>query len=183
MHALPQYNALVLNADYSPKQIWPLSTWDFEHTMKKVLSGRVAVVAEYDAVLRSQSGFTYRPPSVVALKNYVKVPAKVPFNRSTILMRDGFECQYCGDSLNLSEMTLDHVVPRSKGGPTSYENIVSCCMACNTRKADKQHMRPRKAPKAPDPRALLKQHQGKIKALHQTWIDCLYWSGLLEQDA
>lgn len=181
MNTAPNCPALVLNADYAPLQIWPLSTWDFERTMRNVLKGRVSVVAEYDTVLRSPT-MSYRPPSVVALKSYVKVPSKVPFSRMNILLRDGFACQYCGVDLKLNEMTFDHVVPRAKGGATSYANIVCCCSTCNSRKADKTDMRPRRIPDEPDARNFWKAKPAQIATLHQTWLDALYWSGVLEQN-
>ena len=180
MNTAPNYPALVLNADYAPLQIWPLSTWDFERTLRNVLKKRVAVVSEYDTVFRSPT-LEYRPPSVVALKTFVKVPDRVPFSRINILLRDGFSCQYCGAGLNLKEMTFDHVVPRAKGGGTSYDNIVSCCSDCNARKADRTDMRPRRMPSRPDPREFWKSRPAQVNSLHKTWIDCLYWSGLLEE--
>ena len=181
MSSALNYPALVLNADFAPLRIWPLSTWDFKRTLQNVLKDRVTVVSEYDVRFRS-SNQEYRPPSVVALKRYVKVPDRVPFNRINILMRDNFACQYCGGDLNLKEMTFDHVLPKSKGGGTSYTNIVSCCTLCNARKADRTDMRPRKAPQHPDPRELWKNRPEHMENLHKTWIDCLYWSGMIEQD-
>lgn len=181
MNSVPHYPALVLNADYAPLRIWPLSTWDFERTLRNVLKKRVTVVSEYDTVLRSPSQ-EYRPPSVVALTSFVKVPDRVPFNRVNILLRDGFSCQYCGVDLNLKEMTFDHVVPRAKGGKTCYENIVSCCTRCNMAKADRTDMHPRRKPTLPQARDLLKKRPIPIETLHQTWVDCLYWSGVLEQE-
>jgi len=181
MNSVPQYPALVLNADYAPLRIWPLSTWDFERTFRNVLKRRVVVVAEYDAVLRS-SHQEYRPPSVVALTSFVKVPDRVAFNRMNILLRDKCTCQYCGAPLNLKEMTFDHVVPRAKGGGTTYENIVSCCTVCNMRKADRTDMRPQRKPVRPHARDLLKERPLLVENLHKTWVDCLYWSGVLEQE-
>ena len=178
--SLPNYPALVLNADYSPLQIWPLSTWNFERTLRNVLKKTVTVVSEYETTLRSPS-FEYNPPSVVALKDYVNAPNAVPFSRMNILLRDDFKCQYCGDSLNLRDLTFDHVVPRSQGGPTSYSNIVSCCVSCNTRKADRRDMKPVRAPVRPNGRELWKKKPPSIEQMHKTWIDCLYWSGILEQ--
>lgn len=178
--SVPNYPALVLNADYAPLQIWPLSTWDFERTLRNVMKDRVSIVSEYDKVLRSPS-FEYKPPSVVALKSYIKVPANVPFSRMNILLRDDFKCQYCGTELNLRDLTFDHVVPRARGGATSYENIVSACGTCNTKKADKTSMQPVRIPQTPSSRELWKKKPPAIDQMHKTWVDCLYWSGVLEQ--
>lgn len=180
MMSQPHYPALVLNADYAPLQIWPLSTWDFERTLRNVMKERVTVVSEYDTKLRSPS-FEYTPPSVVALKDYVKIPSKVPFSRMNILLRDDFKCQYCGCGLNLRDLTFDHVTPRARGGETSYENIVSACATCNTKKGSRMDMKPLRTPAYPNARELWKKKPPALEQMHQTWVDCLYWSGVLEQ--
>ena len=175
------FPALVLNADFRPVSVFPLSTWSFEKTLNKFLKGRVTVVEEYDVELRSPN-LTYRPPSVIALKNYVQVPEKVPFNRMNILLRDNFQCQYCGTSLTLQTLTFDHVTPRAAGGLSRFDNIVSSCVACNTRKADKTDMKPMRTPYMPSGRELVKRRPLVKANLHATWLDYLYWSGVLEQD-
>ena len=77
----------------------------------------------------------YVLPFVIRLKNYVPLPYNsVVLTRKNVLLRDNFTCQYCGSSGNL---TLDHIVPKSKGGGDSWENIVVCCVRCNNRKGDK----------------------------------------------
>jgi len=174
-----KYPALVLNADYSPISVFPLSTWGFERTLRNFLKGRITPLEHYDVTLRSPS-FEYQPPSVIALKKYVKRPQNVVFNRVNIFRRDNFTCQYCGDVHLPRDLTFDHVVPRANGGPTSYENIVACCVPCNTRKGSSTHMKPVRTPKVPSVRDLARASPPKEK-LHASWIDYLYWSGVLEQ--
>ena len=125
--------ALVLNADFRPLSYYPLSIWCWQDAIKAVFLDRVNIVSEYDMSVRSPS-FEMRLPSVVSLKSYVK-PSRFPaFTRFNVFLRDRFTCQYCGDR---EDLTFDHVVPRSKGGVTSWENVVAACSACNLRKADK----------------------------------------------
>lgn len=176
------YPALVLNADYTPITVHPLSVWGFERTLRNYLKDRVTALEYYDATLRSPTT-EYRPPSVVALKQYVKRPQKVVFNRLNIFLRDNFTCQYCGDKFSSCELTFDHVIPRSQGGRTSFDNIVSACVPCNTRKADKRFMEPLNKPVTPTPRQLVKAKAKRldIGSLHETWHDYLYWSGVLER--
>jgi len=176
------YPALVLNADYTPITVHPLSVWGFERTLRNYLKDRVVALEVYDITLRSPS-FEYSPPSVVALKNYVKTPQKVVFNRINIFLRDNFTCQYCGNVFSSNELTFDHVVPRCKGGQTSFDNIVSACVGCNTRKSNKSIMKPLNKPKHPTARQLVKAKSANIKVdnLHETWHDYLYWSGVLER--
>ena len=177
----PAYPALVLNADFAPVRMFPLSVWDFQRTMRNTLKARVTVLETYDAVLRSPST-TYRPPSVVALKRYVKRPDIVPFTRMNVFLRDDFTCQYCGTAHAPDALTFDHVIPRSKGGGTNWENIATACVACNTRKGARMTMRPRSKLRAPTSRELVRRRPPPRDSLHKTWLDYLYWSGVLESD-
>ena len=82
--------------------------------------------------------FRLRVPEVVALSGYDRLPvAHVTFSRRNIFKRDHYTCQYCGAQPGSEELTLDHVVPRSQGGVSNWENCVLACMACNKRKADR----------------------------------------------
>jgi 5-methylcytosine-specific restriction endonuclease McrA len=179
-YTAPNYPALVLNADFSPVRIHPLSTWGFERVLRAVLKDRVVVLEEHDAELRSAS-LTYRPPSVIALRRYVRPQQAVPFNRMNIFLRDGFRCQYCGDHFHSRDLTFDHVIPRSRGGGTNFENIVSACAPCNGRKGS-ETMRPLRQPRTPTPRKLARCAPQDKTQLLKGWIDYLYWAGLLEQD-
>lgn len=176
------YPALVLNADYTPITVHPLSTWGFERTLRNYLKDRIVPLEFYDTTLRSPS-FEYNPPSVVALKEYVKRPQRVVFNRLNIFLRDNFVCQYCGNKFSSRDLTFDHVIPRSKGGQTSFDNIVSACVDCNTRKGNYSYMKPINTPIEPTQRQLVKAKAQELatKDLHETWHDYLYWSGVLER--
>lgn len=174
------YPALVLNADFTPVSVHPLSVWGFERTLRNFLKERVTPLDYHDATLRSPS-FEYRPPSVVALKQYVKRPNRVVFTRMNIFLRDNFTCQYCQKRFSPEDLTFDHVIPRSKGGDTSFENIVAACASCNTKKGDSYDMVPIREPVKPTARQLAKASPPNV-ALHNTWLDWLYWSGVLEQN-
>jgi 5-methylcytosine-specific restriction endonuclease McrA len=77
-------------------------------------------------------------PSVIRLKRYRHVPHRVQvLTRKNIFVRDGYACQYCGETFSAIELTLDHVLPRSRGGLSTWENLVSCCQRDNRRKADR----------------------------------------------
>jgi 5-methylcytosine-specific restriction endonuclease McrA len=174
----PNYPALVLNADFTPLSIVPLSTWDFQRTLRNVMKGRITVLEEYDAVLRSPS-FEYNPPSVIALKQYVNRPRRLVFSRMNIFLRDKFCCQYCGNKFTSNELTFDHVIPRARGGKTEYTNIVSACVACNTRKGSRQDMKPINMPREPRISELANSLSSREK-LHHSWVDYLYWNLPLE---
>ena len=175
------YPALVLNADFSPVSTYPLSFWDFGRTMRNVLKDRVIVLETYDALLRSPS-ISYRPPSVVALRDYVNRPDRVPFTRMNLMIRDDFRCQYCGDRKRTEELTFDHVVPRAAGGLTRWTNIVAACVECNGRKGHRTDIKPLRAPVAPSSRAMNRKRRPSTANLHASQLDYLYWSGVLEAD-
>ena len=172
--------ALVLNADFRPMSLFPLSLVSWQEAVSAVVADRVSVVAEYDAVVRSPST-RMRVPSVVALRTYRKGVSRVAFTRFNVFLRDRFTCQYCGTVLPASALTFDHVVPRSRGGITSWSNVVAACMPCNTAKGSAMRLRPRRAPAPPTTRDLMAARKTfPPNYLHTTWLDYLYWDVGLE---
>lgn len=173
--------ALVLNADFRPLSYFPLSLWPWQEAIKAAFLERVMIVAEYDTCVHSPS-VVMRLPSVVVLKDFVK-PARYPaFTRFNLFLRDAFTCQYCGRQ---GEMTFDHVVPRSRGGRTTWDNVVAACGRCNLRKANltlrQAGMSLLRRPRRPDAGEL--QNCGRKfppNHLHESWMDFLYWDAELE---
>ena len=174
--------ALVLNADFRPLSYYPLSVWAWQDSIKAVFLDRVNILSEYDRVVRS-SRFAMRVPSVVALKRYVQ-PAKYPaFTRFNVFLRDRFACQYCGDE---DDLTFDHVVPRSKGGRTTWENVVTACAPCNLRKGGRLTRECKMYPARQPIRPTVYQLQDTGRSfppnyLHESWRDYLYWDVELEE--
>ncbi len=173
--------ALVLNADYRPLSYFPLSTWQWQDTVKAVFLDRVDVLSEYDRLVRSP-GFQMRLPSVIALRTYV-LPAKYPaFTRFNLFLRDRFSCQYCGAG---DDLTFDHILPRSQGGRTTWENVTTACAPCNLRKGGRtpreSGMHPHIGPERP---TVFELHDhGRAfppNFLHDSWRDYLYWDTELE---
>ena len=172
---------LVLNADYRPLSYYPLSLWSWQDAIKAVFLDRVNIVSEYEATVRSPS-FEMKLPSVVSLKTYIK-PARYPaFTRFNVFLRDRFECQYCGTR---EDLTFDHLIPRSRGGLTLWDNVIAACSSCNLRKANKScrdvDMWPRQMPFRPTVQDL--HNNGRLfppNYLHDSWLDFLYWDTELE---
>lgn len=173
--------ALVLNADYRPLSYYPLSLWSWQDTIKAVFLDRVNIVSEYDRVVHSPT-FELRLPSVVSLKTYVRPSRNPAFTRFNVFLRDRFACQYCGSH---EDLTFDHVVPRSKGGQTTWENVVAACSPCNLKKGgflpQSIHMYPFQKPVRPTVAQL--HSNGRLfppNYLHESWQDYLYWDTELE---
>ena len=165
--ALRHFPALVLNADYRPLSYYPLSLWTWQEAIKAVCSDRVDIVAEYDHFVHSPST-AIRIPSVIVLRDFVKPQKRVAFTRFNLFLRDEFRCQYCGSK---GDLTFDHVVPRARGGRTSWENVVAACSPCNLRK-------PPRAPGAEELRNMGRKFPPNH--LHESWLDFLYWDAELE---
>lgn len=132
-HREQSFPALVLNADFRPLSYFPLSVWCWQDTVKAVFLDRVSVLSEYEAEVHSPT-LTMRLPSVIALRDYIPAARRPAFTRFNVFLRDRFECQYCGEPRVTHELTFDHVVPRSRGGRTTWGNVVTACGPCNLRK-------------------------------------------------
>ena len=178
---LRHFPALVLNADYRPLSYYPLSLWPWQDAVKAAFLDRVTIVSEYEEVVRSPTT-TIRIPSVVVLKDYVAPQRKVAFTRFNLFLRDEFTCQYCGSR---GDLTFDHVVPRARGGVTSWDNVVAACGRCNLRKGSKSlrqvgfHLR--RTPRQPEPGQLMNLgRKFPPNHLHDSWMDYLYWDAELE---
>lgn len=122
-------DTLLLDQGYQPLRVIP---WQRALCMQFV--GKVEVVSEHNWPIRTVTTL-FPAPAVVRLLRTVKVrPMYVRFSRDNVYLRDGHECQYCGKACRHKELTLDHVIPRSRGGKTTWKNVVTACVACNRRK-------------------------------------------------
>lgn len=124
-------HVLVLNASYEPLNVCTVRR---AHVL--VFKGKAEVIEELGKPLRSAAE-TFVWPHVIRLLSYVRVPKSVQrkISRRALFARDGWRCQYCG--ADSGKLTLDHVVPRSRGGESSWENVVTSCAPCNLRKGNR----------------------------------------------
>ncbi|MCS7088737.1 MAG: HNH endonuclease [Thermoflexales bacterium] len=124
---------LVLNATYEP-----LSVVSVPRALHLVMARRAEVLETSDVVLRSAQ-HVIPVPLVIRLLHYVRVPHNLPLplSRKALLLRDNYTCQYCGAQPSRDQLTIDHVVPRSRGGRTEWENVVIACATCNRRKGNR----------------------------------------------
>lgn len=180
---------LVLNADFRPLNTYPLSIIPAQDALVTIYRDRAQVIEEWDAVFRSPST-TIRVPKVIALRDYAHISADPKFCRRSILLRDRFRCQYCGQQFRSEELTFDHVIPRSAGGKTEWSNILSACIPCNGRKRDRlpnfsgrkggEDMRPLRHPRQPTSSELLRAGLEFLDpAVRADFASYLYWNAEL----
>jgi len=122
-------DVLLLNANYEP-----LNVCDVRRAYSLVMMGKADILHDSPQTVKTSEG-RLPAPSVVRMKYLVRRPLPLlRLSRHSILARDGYTCQYCGSTRDL---TIDHVIPRWMGGPQTWENLVTCCRRCNLKKADK----------------------------------------------
>lgn len=144
--------------------------------VKLVYEGRVETLAAYDERISSPS-VTWRIPAVI--RHVRRTPTRshrVPFGRANVYLRDEYRCQYCNQRFSTNQLTLDHVVPRSQGGPRTWDNIVTACRSCNGRKAnlscDEAGMFPKNRPKAPSSLPMVPRRFG-VPSIPMQWLPFL----------
>ena len=168
---------LLLNQGYEP-----LATIGWQRAISLLTLGKVEVIEEYDREIRS-AFLVIKMPAVVRLINRFRRGKKaVKFSRHNILARDGWKCGYCGDKVTTQDMTQDHVIPRSQGGKTCWENIVTCCSDCNAKKANRTPrqagMRLRREPYKPTWVPLFSiSLSGSVP---EQWASYVYWTAELK---
>jgi len=169
---------LLLNTTYEPLRV---ISWQRAITM--VYLDKVEVVRSYDRVLRSVS-VRIQTPAVVRLTTFVRRHrVRISFSRRNVFLRDGHRCQYCGHGLPAAELTTDHVIPRSRGGATTWENVVAACGPCNRKKANRTpaqaRMRLRQEPSRPRSLPSLGLRIGDENA-PEPWREFLVYGGTIE---
>jgi 5-methylcytosine-specific restriction endonuclease McrA len=159
---------LVLNATFEP-----INVCSVRRAAVLLLKDKAEMLEHATWELRSEHTAIPRPV-VIRLVTFVKVPRDThrrKITRRAVFARDGWTCQYCGSRSNL---TVDHVIPRSKGGASSWENIVASCAPCNRRKGDhlpeRANMHPRRQPAAPSPHVFIHVASPTIPAAWRQWL-------------
>jgi 5-methylcytosine-specific restriction endonuclease McrA len=160
---------LVLNASYEP-----INVCTVRRAVVLVLKARAEVLEQAERELHAES-LTVARPVVIRLKTYVRIPRDAhsrKITRRAIFARDGWTCQYCGSGHGT--LTVDHVVPRSKGGTSGWDNIVTCCAPCNRRKGDRLPkqvgMHPKHKPKPPSPTIFVHVAVPRVPAVWQRYL-------------
>jgi 5-methylcytosine-specific restriction endonuclease McrA len=123
---------VLLNADYTF-----LNVVHWKRAMCLVAKGKVQVLKSSERIIRTAEGIIMKVPAVMKLIKLIRAlyRTRVPFSKKNVLVRDGFRCAYCG--MEKEKLTIDHIVPKSRGGKTTFENCVSSCTECNNKKGRK----------------------------------------------
>jgi 5-methylcytosine-specific restriction endonuclease McrA len=182
---------LVLNADGRPLSTWPLSLVSAQDAISAIWRERATVVDTWEGAFFRSPSITLAVPKVMMLREYAPISGDPKFCRRSILLRDRFRCQYCGQPHQSHELTFDHVIPRARGGTTVWTNIVSACLKCNALKADQpaKHsgrrgvigsLRPLKEPRRPTSAELLRAGLEFLpNDVREDFGSWLYWNSEL----
>jgi 5-methylcytosine-specific restriction endonuclease McrA len=158
--------ALVLNATFEP-----LCVVSDRRAVVLVLADVAEMIHASEAFMHS-AHLSVVVPSVLRLRRYARVPYRwrTPLNRRSIFARDGHRCQYCGDTAE----SIDHVVPRSRGGPHTWDNVVAACRPCNVRKRDRRlHETSMRLHRPPSPPAGMSHLTLGLGAVPEVWTPYL----------
>lgn len=186
--SLLQLRTLVLNADGRPLSTWPLTLIPARDAVTAVWLDKANVVEEWDDAFFRSPSTRIAVPKTMMLRYYENILSEPKYCRQSVYLRDRFRCQYCGRRFQREDLNLDHVVPRSKGGRSWWDNCVACCVPCNTQKKDADarwsgrkgvpgSLRPLKAPRQPSGVELLLAGLEFIPDdVRVDWASWLYWN-------
>jgi len=161
---------LLLNSDGNPVSILPLSTISWKKSILYMLDETATVLEWYDNWIVHSVNWQTAVPAVMILKNYERKRHQVRFSKRNVFLRDGFRCQYCGQDVSKKSATMDHILPISHGGKSTYENCVCACDVCNAQKGNNKAIRPKKMPIKPSYYQLVEQRKKlPFEGGHHTW--------------
>ena len=140
----------MLNADGSPISYLPLSVISWEEAIKYMVLDKATVLEFHDNWIVHSENWQTAVPSVMILKEYEKRKTSIRYSKHNVFLRDGYECQYCGTDVSRKTATLDHVLPVSHGGKTTFENTTTACADCNANKGNNKKIVPKAKPYKPN---------------------------------
>lgn len=165
-------DTLLLNADGAPVSFLPLSVIDWQEAIKYMVLEKAHVIAFHDNWLVRSARWETAVPSILMLHEYMKPKTSIRFSKGNVFLRDSYRCQYCEKSLTKKECTLDHVLPTSHGGKTTFENTVTACGTCNANKGNNKRIKPKMKPYKPDYFELVnKRKQLPFNVRDAAWLD------------
>ena len=144
-------DTLLLNADMSPVSMLPLSVISWQEAIRYMVQDKVSVLEWHENWIVHSSRWETQVPSVIMLKEFQKKKAHLRYSKANVYLRDEYRCQYCGVQVSTSKKTatLDHVLPISHGGKSTWENSTTACGPCNGRKGNDRRIKPAITPYKP----------------------------------
>lgn len=169
-------DCLILNKDGTPLSLMPLSVVTWQVAIRLLTLDKVRVLKEHDDWEVRSPSMTMKVPSVVLTTTYVKWNRSVKYNRGNIFLRDRFTCQFCNKPFPVSQLTLDHVLPRSHGGKSNWSNISTACKTCNSKKGNNPDIKPKVMPHRPSYYELAaRRREYPIRIRDEYWKSFLDW--------
>ena len=167
-------DTLLLNADGAPVSFLPLSVINWQEAIKYMVLDKATVLSWHDNWIVHSARWETQVPSILILKEYMKPKTTIRFSKGNVFLRDNFTCAYCETVLQKKDCTLDHVLPTSHGGKTTFENCVTACGPCNANKGNNKKIRPKYKPHKPDFYELVnKRKRMPFQVRHPEWLEYL----------
>jgi 5-methylcytosine-specific restriction endonuclease McrA len=163
-------DSLLLNSDAQPVSLLPLSVISWQDAIKYMVLEKANVLSWHENWIVHSANWETRVPSVLMLTEYMKPKTTIRYSKQNVFLRDLYTCQYCRTSVGRRTATLDHVLPTSHGGKTTFENTVTACGPCNANKGNNKKIVPKIKPHRPDYWELVsKRKQMPFELRHPDW--------------
>jgi 5-methylcytosine-specific restriction endonuclease McrA len=163
-------STLVLNTDGTPVSMLPLSVIPWEEAIRYMVLDKAFVLDWHEDWIVHSANWETQVPAVIMLKEYMKKKSGVRFSKNNVFLRDGYRCAYCETDVSKKEATLDHVLPTSHGGKTTFENCVTACGPCNAGKGNNKKIVPKYKPQKPTYFQLVeKRKKMPFDLVHPSW--------------
>jgi 5-methylcytosine-specific restriction endonuclease McrA len=161
---------LVLNSDGNPVSMLPLSVVSWEESIKYMVLDKAHVLEWHDDWIVHSASWETCVPAVIILREYMKPKTSIRYSKQNVFLRDGYRCAYCEAEVTKRTATLDHVLPVSHGGKTTFENTVTACGPCNARKGNNKKIVPKFKPYKPNYFQLIeKRRRMEFDLAHPSW--------------
>ena len=169
-------STLYLNADYQPMELSPLSVLSWRDSISAYFKDSVYIYKTHDNWLVRSPNLELQVPSIIVAKQFHKRKTNAKLSRKNLFIRDNYHCQYCNVRFYHHELTWDHVVPRSAGGNSNWDNIVATCKSCKWKKGSRRDVGPVRKPYTPSWREIYNQSKCyKITIPDPAWQEFLNW--------
>ena len=169
-------STLLLNADFQPMEMSPLSVLSWRDSISAYYKDSVYILKTHDEWTVRSPSIEFQVPSILVAKVYHKRKTHAKLSRKNLYIRDDYRCQYCGVKFFYHELTFDHVTPRCDGGKSTWDNMVAACKHCNGKKGNRTDISPMRRPYTPSWHQIYSQSKCyKITIPDPAWQEFLKW--------